>query len=94
MVFEGLVGVGVAIIFALALAEYAKWRSKAERGWNWLAVAGVWFIFAGSFAVATTIGGYVGASVWSGISAIFEVLGWVFALIGTLLVAYEVLVEK
>jgi len=94
MVFEGLVGLGVAVLLGLALAEYAKWRSKAERGWNWLAVAGVWFIFAGAFGVATTLGGYIGAATWSGISAIFEVLGWIFALIGTLLVAYELLVER
>jgi hypothetical protein len=96
MVFllEGLAGLGVAFLLAVALAEWAKFRTKAERGFNWIALAGVWFLFAGSMAVATTLGGYVGAGTAGGIAAIFEIVGWIFALIGTLFAAYEVLVEK
>lgn len=88
-----LVGVGVAILLGLALAEYAKWRSKAERGWNWLAVAGVWLIFAGVLPVVPVLANVL---VWGSYSVadIFSVIGWIFALIGTLLVAYEMLVEK
>lgn len=93
MVFEGLVGLGIAILLGVALAEYAKWRSKAERGWNWLAVAGVWFIFAGALSVVPALSATLTWGTYS-VADIFSVLGWIFALVGTLLVAYEVLVEK
>lgn len=94
MVFEGLVGLGVAFLLGVALAEYAKFRAKADKGFNWLAVAGVWFLFAGTFGAATTLGGLVGTGAWTSIAMIFEVIGWIFALIGTLFVAYQALVEK
>jgi thiosulfate reductase cytochrome b subunit len=95
MVFaQPLIDVGVAILVAYALAEYCKFTRKAEKGFSWLALGGVWLLFAGIFPVAATIGSYVGASVWTGISQIFEVIGWIFALIGVLFVAYEVLVQK
>lgn len=93
MVFEGIVGVGVAILLGLALAEYSKWRSKAERGWNWLAVAGVWLIFAGTLSVVPALSGVLTWGTY-GVADIFSVIGWIFALIGTLLVAYELLIEK
>jgi hypothetical protein len=93
MVFEGLVGLGVAILLGLALAEYGKWRSKAEKGWNWLAVAGVWFIFAAALPVVPALSGVLVWGTYS-VADIFSVIGWIFALIGTLLVAYELLVEK
>ncbi len=89
----GLVGLGVAILLGLALAEYAKWRSKAARGWNWLAVAAVWFIFAGALPLVPIL---AEALTWGtyGVAEIFSVIGWIFALVGTLFVAYEMLVEK
>ncbi len=94
MVFEGLVGLGIALLFGTALAEYSKFRQKSTRGWNWLALAGAWFIFAGSFGVATALAPYVTATLWEGISLLFQTLGWLFALIGAIFVAYETLVEK
>jgi hypothetical protein len=96
MVFEGLVGLGVALLLAPAFAEYAKIRKRAERGFNWLAASGVWFIFAATFGAgyATTLGGYLGATAWGGLGSIFEIIGWLFALIETIFVVYEMLVEK
>ena len=88
-----LVEVGLAFLAGCALANYFKFK-RAEKGLNWIALAGVWFMFAGSFDIASTLGGYVGASAWMGLEAIFEIIGWIFALIGTLFVAYQVLVEK
>ncbi len=93
-VFGGLVDLGVALLLAVALAEYFKFRSKADKGFSWLAVSGVFFVFAGSFGVATTLGSYVGAQAWSSIGQLFEVLGWIFALVGTVFVAYQTLVER
>ncbi|MFQ6056456.1 MAG: hypothetical protein ACE5J3_10805 [Methanosarcinales archaeon] len=96
MVFEGMVGLGIALLLAPAIAEYAKLRHKADKGFAWLAVAGVFFLFASSFAVATKVGGYIDPSLatWGAIGSLFEVIGWILALIGTLFVGYEVLLEK
>ena len=95
MVFaQPLVDVGVAILVAYALAEYCKFTRKSVKGFTWLALGGVWLLFAGLFPVAATLGNYVGTSVWVGIAQLFEVIGWIFALIGVLFIAYEVLVQK
>jgi hypothetical protein len=94
MVFEAsAVDYGIALLLAVALAEYFKWRSKSE-GFKWLAVGGIWLLFAGSFVAAPSLGAYIGATAWSGIAQIFEILGWLFALIGTLFIAYETLLSK
>ena len=99
MVFaSGLAELGLAFLIGVTLANYFKF--KAKKGLNWLALAGVWFLFAGTFNVATLYGPdilstYIGsASTWAGIQAIFAIIGWIFALIGTLFVAYEILAEK
>ncbi len=94
MVFllEGLAGLGVASLLVVALAEWGKFRAKAEKGFNWIGLAGIWFLFGGTFAVATALGGWIPG--FATIGSIFEAIGWIFALIGTLFAAYEVLVEK
>ena len=89
-----LAGLGLAFLLAVALAEFAKFRSKADKGFNWLATAGIWFLFAGTFVSGVTLEGFLTSAIWSGLRSVFEVLGWLFALIGTLFVAYEVMVEK
>lgn len=90
-IFEGLLGLGIALLLAPAIAEYAKIRNKAERGFNWLAVSGVFFLFAGTFDAPV-------ASVWLGAIAplgwVFQVLGWIVALIAAIFVAYEALLER
>jgi hypothetical protein len=92
--FGGMIDLGVALILITALAEYFKFRKAADKGFSWLAVAGVFFVFAGTFGVATSLGTYIGTTAWTGLEQIFEILGWIFALIGTLFVAYQVLVER
>ena len=94
MLFAGLIDLGVAFLLAVVFAEYTKYKAKAKKGFNWITLAGIWFIFAGSFAAAPHLGAYIGASVWSGIEQIFEILAWIFALVGTLFIAYELLMEK
>ena len=92
MVFESsLLDVGIAVLVAVALASYAKAKG---RGWNWLTVGGVFFLFAGAMSAATTLAGFLGSGVWNGIAAIFEVIGLIFAVVGTVLVGYEALVER
>lgn len=96
--FEGVVGLGLALLTGLALAEWGKFRNKAEKGFNLLALGGVWFLFSGATSVAAGSGGFPSvaslASQLTAVSDIFGIIGWIFALIGTLFAAYEVLVEK
>ena len=91
-----LAGIGLALLLTIALAELAKFRSRAEKGFNWLALGGALYVFAGATSVATS--GFVGeiltASVIDGIQKLIASLGWLAALIGTVFVAYQVLLEK
>ena len=105
MVFllEGMAGLGIGFLLVVALAEWGKFRNKAEKGFNWIGLAGVWFLFAGAIQLAIMLGAdsatptvatYIGGATAGAAFAIFQVIGWIFALIGTLFAAYEVLVEK
>lgn len=96
---EGLsatAGIGLALLLAVALAEIGKFRNRAEKGFNWLALSGAMYVFAGTASVAT--GGFVAdiltATVVEGIQKLIASLGWLFALIGAVFVAYQVLLEK
>jgi hypothetical protein len=87
--FEGTLGLGIGFLLAVAFAYYAKF--KAEKGFNWLGVAAVFFLFSAAFA-APAVGKYLSSV--SILQEIFELLGWLFALIATVFVAYETLLEK
>ena len=89
-----LAGMGIAFLLAVALAEVAKFRAKADKGFNWIAAGGVWLLFAGTFVSTATLSGVLGSAVWDGLRAIFEIIGWLAALLGTLFVAYQVVIEK
>jgi len=93
-IFGGLVDLGIAFLLAAAFAEYLKFRNVAKRAFNWIILAGAFFLFAGTFPVATSLSGYIGTGVWSGLEQIFEILGWLFALVGTLFLVWEALLEK
>ena len=95
MVFAPLIDASVAIFILIALAQYAKIRDKSERGYNWLAAGGVIILFAALFSVAPAFGSAVGLStVWNNIGDIFQIIGWLFALVGVAFVAYETVIEK
>jgi hypothetical protein len=94
--FGGLVDLGVAFLVVVALAEYFKFRNKADKGFGWLAVAGVLFLFAGASASDTIISAFAPSIIGSAgvLTALFEVVAWIFGLVGTLFVIYQVLVER
>lgn len=94
MVFGGLLDAGVAVLILIALAQYAKVRDKAEKGYNWLAAAGVTLLFSGLFSSASVIGTFIGAGIWNGLASLFQVVGWILALVGTIFVLYETVLEK
>jgi hypothetical protein len=82
---------GVGFLLAVALAEYAKLRHKSEKGFAWLGVSAAFFLFSAAFA-APAVGLYLGSIAI--LQQIFELLGWLFALIAVIFVAYESLMEK
>ena len=92
MVFEGTVGLAIALLIAPALAELAKLRHKADKGFNWLAFAGVIFLFAASFEVAGVREGVISV-IYKSVPFV-EIIGWIVTLIGTVFIAYEMLLEK
>jgi hypothetical protein len=83
MVFEGLVGLGIACLLAPAIAQFAGTRKKAERGYNWIAIGGLMFLLAATFSIElwtlTKLTGVSGVG-----SQIFQTIGWIFVLIGVL----------
>ena len=88
------VELGIVCLLAPVLAEHAKLRSKADKGFGWIAVAGVMFLFAGTFGGATALSTYLGATIVNSLESLFAIVGWLFALIGTIFVGYEMLVER
>lgn len=80
---------GVGFLLAAAFAYYAKF--KAEKGFQWLGVSAVFFLFSAAFA-APSVQLYLSSITI--LQQIFELLGWLFALIAAVFVAYEVLLEK
>ena len=94
MVFSAtLLDVGVAFLLAVAFAEWAKVRRKSEKGFGWIAAAGVFFLFAGTLQLTVLPGLYTYLESLM-LDTIFATIGWILALIGTLFIGYETLLEK
>lgn len=88
-----LLDVGVAFLLVVAFAEWAKVRRKSEKGFGWIAAAGVFFLFAGTLDVAVLPGLFPYLENLM-LDTIFATIGWILALIGTLFIGYETLLEK
>ncbi len=87
MAFE-MVWFALAILLAPVFAEYAKIRAKAEKGFNFIAGAGIFFLLAMGFQVSLfNMAG--GAAVYG--VYLFEFIGWLFLLIGVLMAAMGLL---
>lgn len=88
MVFEGIIGLGIACLLAPAIAQFAGTRKKAERGYNWIAIGGLMFILATAFSIDFwTLNKLTQISGWG--SQIFQIIGWIFVLAGVLSVLIE-----
>lgn len=88
-----LIDVGIAFLLIVTLAEWAKLRRKSEKGFGWLAAAGVFFLFAGTINATTLPGLYEYVSgLW--LDTLFAAVGWILALVGTLFIGYETMLEK
>ncbi len=72
----------VATLLTPVFAEYAKIRVKAEKQFNFIAAAGIFFLLAIGFSASFLVD-FVGAAYLYGVY-LFEFLGWLFLLIGVL----------
>ena len=79
-----MVWLGLALLIAPALAEYGKIRAKAAQGFGWIAGGGISLLLAEVFTVDLGAFG-IGAETLAWGTALFSVLGLIFALIGTIL---------
>ena len=88
-----LIDVGIAFLIVVALAEFSKIKRKSEKGFGWIAAAGVFFLFSGTInaVVLPGIYSYIGP-LW--LDTLFAAIGWILALVGTLFIGYEILLEK
>lgn len=71
----------VATLLAPVFAEYAKIRVKAERQFNFIAAAGIFFLL--SIGFTASFFALVGDTALWGMY-LFEFLGWLFLLVGVL----------
>ena len=94
MVFEQVLWLGLAFLLAPVFAEWAKLRHKAEKGFNWFAVAGAFILFSAVFSGVPSLSAGGVLAVVAPLGQVFEIIGFLFALIGTIFIAYEALLEK
>ncbi|MBI2578917.1 MAG: hypothetical protein HYW26_04360 [Candidatus Aenigmarchaeota archaeon] len=87
MVFEGTVGLGVALLLITGLAEWAKYKQKRERAFKFLAGAGVLLAASAVFALTPPFGEFSG--VYNGLKNLLEMLGAVSALLAVVFLIYE-----
>jgi len=89
VIFEGALGLGIGFLLAVALAQHAK--IKSGKGMQLIAVAGVLLLLSAAWGI-TAVGTYLGTQI-NLLKEVFELLAWLFVLIGAIFVAYETLLE-
>ncbi len=87
MVFEGTVGLGVALLLVTGLAEWAKYKQKRERAFKFLAGAGFMLVTSAVFALTPPFGEFAG--VYGGLQSLLVLLGTIFALLAVVFLIYE-----
>jgi len=88
VIFEGTLGLGIGFLLAVALAQYAKFKSG--KGMQLIAVAGVMLLLSAAWGIPA-VGSYLVQVAL--LKDVFELLAWLFVLIGVIFVAYETLLE-
>lgn len=83
----------LACLLAPVLAKYAGLMDKAKRGFSLIAGAGVLYLLANSFARTELVVEEASKlATWG--SYLFGLIGWIFVLVGTLMVAYKLAMEE
>lgn len=91
-VFAGILDLVVVVFLVLVFAEYTKLRQRSK-GFYWLASGGILFLLAGTFMSAHL-------NIWSQVKGaiagqwLFEFLGWLFVLIGALVIVSDLAKQK
>lgn len=83
--FEGTLGVGTALLIAVALAEIAKVRQRHERAFEWLTVAGVLFLAANVFSLPVVFSFTAQANVY--LVQLFTALGKIAVIVSIIYLA-------
>ncbi|MCD6590344.1 MAG: hypothetical protein J7K72_00025 [Candidatus Aenigmarchaeota archaeon] len=86
-----LIWFALATLLAPVFAEYAKIRTKAERQFNFIAAAGIFFLLAVGFQVSLFTN-FAPTAYMYGVY-LFEFLGWLFLLVGVLWAVFSGLIK-
>jgi hypothetical protein len=81
----------IATLLTPVFAEYAKIRTKAERQFNFIAAAGVFFLVSIAFT-ASLFTNMLGSTYIFGVY-IFEFLGWLFLVVGAVWAVFSGLIK-
>jgi hypothetical protein len=87
VIFGGLLDLVLLVFLILVFAEYTKLRSKYDKAFKFIAGAALLFLLAFSFGLSVWVD-MVGMSAMYGMY-LFEIIGWIFLLVGTLWGAVE-----
>ncbi len=75
------------------LAKYAGIMEKAKRGFSLIAGAGVLYLLANSFArTHLVVDEAAELATWG--SYLFGLIGWIFVLVGVLMVVYKIAIKE
>jgi hypothetical protein len=88
-IFGGLLDLVIVVFLVLVFAEYVKLRAKADKPMKFVAGAGLLFLLAFAFTPALAAMGMVPGVVYG--QYLFEVIGFILLLIGTLWGTIELL---
>lgn len=94
MVFEGLVGYAIAVLFGLALAEYTKIVKKnVQKPFSWIMGGAILILVSSLFALpwGWTIFNIATIAIIGHIGEIVGILGFIAVLVGGLWAVYELL---
>ncbi|MFP4115704.1 MAG: hypothetical protein ACLFTQ_00655 [Candidatus Aenigmatarchaeota archaeon] len=89
---DALIAMAIASLLAPVLAKYAGIMEEAKRGFSLIAGAGVLYLLARSFEVTEIMTAEApNVAAWG--TKIFGLIGWIFLLVGAILVAYKLAIE-
>lgn len=86
--FAGILDLALVCLLAPVLAQYAGLKDKATHGLSLVFGAGVLFLLAKSFRLSTAFSKTV-PSMAEIAGMIFGLIGWLFLLVGAILVAWK-----
>lgn len=89
---ETLLAFVIVSLLVPVFAKYAGIFGEAEKGFKFIAGAGVLYLLAHSFEMTTLVTAQAPDLATYG-SYLFGIIGWIFILVGALMVAYKLAME-